>query len=154
MLPPGLAEPCSCQAPWSYSRPGGCPRTTAGLSASLRLASERASRRTWQKRCVGQGWLCACRVCLPAVEASLHCSALSGVLCLALGTGELKVTSSSPLLCLSPHPRARGRIWLSASPFVGAGPLSAPSNLLCSLRLRARRSGGLAGWVRQAWEPG
>lgn len=56
MLPPDLAAPCSCQAPWSscqapwsYSRPVGCPQTTAGLSASLRLASGRASRRTWQK---------------------------------------------------------------------------------------------------------
>lgn len=60
MLLLGLAAQCFCQAPWSCSRPGDCPQTMAGLSASLHLASERASRKTWRRRCVDQGWLSLC----------------------------------------------------------------------------------------------
>lgn len=48
---PGLDAQHSSPTPWNCSLPEG-PRTTAGPSASLHPASGRASKKTWQRRCV------------------------------------------------------------------------------------------------------
>jgi hypothetical protein len=55
MLLLGLDAQHYFQAPWSCSHPEDCPLTMAGPSASLHPGSEKASRKTWQRRYVDQG---------------------------------------------------------------------------------------------------
>lgn len=47
----GLDAQHSSPTPWNCSFPEG-PRTTDGPSASFHPASGRASKKTWQRRCV------------------------------------------------------------------------------------------------------
>lgn len=153
--PRGPAAACSCQGPWSCSRPGHCPRTTAGLSASLPRASERASRRTWRRRCAaGAGCVCLRRVLVPGVGLLvLHQAALGGgggVPSAPGWGGDGHRTGPTPGLCLHPeHVGACGCLRVRLG-----GPSRTPPNTPSSLRLRARRPGGPVGWARRAWAPG
>lgn len=159
MLLLGLAAQCFCQAHWSCSHPGDCPQTTAGLSASLHLASERASRRTWQRRYVVQRWLAVCTrgMCSPMDCGIflLYHSTLYGVpSTLSRVLGSRGTHELGPVLDSLPHNQEQMVEYGCLSVLLWVGTLSAPSDLPYSFRLRVRRAGVLAGWVRQAWVPG